>query len=94
MLNGLAIMKGFDVTVFKAAAAPDSLEDEWIKFGNAQPQTAVAADTSQTAVAADTNAKVSVLRFDETTGVMLNEQVKFESDSETKTSIHIEVPWK
>ena len=91
MLNGLANMKGFDVTVFEAAP-PDSVENEWIKFGNAQSQTAVAADTSQTAVAGDTNAKVSVLRFDEKTGVMLNEQVRFES--ETKTSIHIEVPWK
>ena len=62
-------MKGFDVTVFKDAP-PDSLENEWIKFGNAQPRTAVATDTSQTAVAADTNAKVSVLRFDEKAGAI------------------------
>ena len=95
MLNGLAAMKGFDVTVFKEAP-PGSPWNEWIKFGNAvaagTSQTAVAAGTSQTAVEADTNAKVSVLRFEERTGVMRNEQVKFESCA--KTSIHIELPWK
>ena len=89
MLNGLAKMKGFDVTVFKAAPPEGS---QWIKFENALPQTASAASASQTAVAADTNAAVSVLHFDEKTGVQLNQQVRFEN--QTKTSIHIEVPWK
>ena len=89
MLNGLAKMQGMDFTVFRAAP-PEGCE--WIKFEKAQPQTAEAASTSQTAVAADTEAKVSVLKFNQETGQMLNEQVQF-AKAENK-SIHIEIPWK